>query len=402
MLQGHGYAFPWGVHNGVNYIVPTAFMPPGQVMLDYLPMWVAGTGKLGHGLLFLEEVVLSWSFVLVGYKLLRVLFTDMRIAMLGGWLIALYPPFVMTAASFGVSAAVLLIDAALLLAIAEYFYAVDAGRPARRESVLVGLLSGLLTFFRSEAYEVLVITLIVLVWKYRYQLRGRMQEVTLMSAVALLVVSPWIVRNYVVMDKLVIGSTSGSFNFWRGHNPEATGSSWKPNGEAIWTTDEMNREFDAESPVAKTIEDQYARFHWRKALQWMSDHPREELVLALKKVALLWGIDWYSPKARTPFYIALYAATVALAVVGTLSLRRSAINLVMGGVITTMILWLVIYTIIVMAFFSLPRLQVILIGAYFPLVVLGTKRVLVRLGLWQYQEEIRSTVAPTPISTGVL
>jgi hypothetical protein len=394
MIQGHGYAFPWGLHNGINYIVPTAFMPPGQVMLDYLPLSIFGAGTFGHTVLFVEEFALSWLLVWVGYKLLLTLFKDTRIAILGAWLIALYPSFIITAASFGVSAAVLLLDAALLLAIARYFKAVEKGVSGMRAAIAFGALAGLLTFFRSEAYGVLTVTTLFLAWKFRRQLRGRTKEAVVVAITAFIVVSPWIIRNYVTLDKLVIGSTSGGFNFWRGHNADATGSSWKADGNAVWTTEEMNRAFDAEVKVDPNIEQHYADFHVRRALQWITQHPTDEVLVDLKKPLLLWGIDWYSEKAKTAGYILLYALTAALAILGVRQLRSFDRSLPLVAAKSAIVLWLALYTVVVIAFFSLPRLQVILIGIYFPIVVLGAQRVLDRFGFWENSAVTSTRTAP--------
>lgn len=267
-------------------------------------------------------------------------------------------------------------------------------------AIVTGLYAGLLTFFRSEAYIVLALTAVVVVWRFPRLFRGRIKETLAMIAVALLVVSPWIVRNYITLDKLVIGSTSGAFNFWRGHNPDATGSSWKPDGNAIWTTDEMYREFDAETKLDPNIEQHYADFHLQRAMEWIADHPAKEALLAVKKPVLLWGIDWYSQKARTPAYILLYCVTVALAASGVARLRTMMASLPIRAFATIAVAWLALYTLIVIAFFTLPRFQVILIGIYFPVVVLGAQRVLARLGLWHAVED--RAAAESLVSVGAL
>jgi hypothetical protein len=398
MVQGHGYGFPWGVHNGVNYILPTAFMPPGQVMLDYFPLAIFGTGRLGHGFLFLEQVVLTWAFVWIGFKLLESLFDNRRIAILGAWLLAIYPSFVVSAGSFGISAAVLLLDATLLWLLVTYFKAANRGLPAMKTAAAIGVICGLLTFFRSEAYLVLTVSFLALFGRFRRDLRGRTKEFAVMIVMGLMIVSPWFVRNYLVLDKLVIGSTSGGFNFWRGHNPDATGSSWKEDGDAVWTTDEMYKAFDAEAVLDKNIEQHYSDFHTRLAISWIKDHPKEEAVLLLKKPILLWGIDWYSDKARSAPYILLYGMTVILSLIGMRHARHVDQTLAYHAFRSTIVTWMVLYTMIVMVFFTLPRLQVLLIGIYFPFVVLGVDRILVRYGLSAFKTQESNTLSTRLIS----
>jgi hypothetical protein len=384
MIWGRGYSYPWQVTLGFPHVEPTAFMPPGQVMIDYVALSIFGQGKLGHTALFLEEVILSVLLVWLVYKLIVVCFHDVRLAVLGAWAAAVYPSFIIAAGSFGITTAVLVADAALLLAVASYFRAAEAGRGTTWHSVAIGVSAALLTFFRSEAYPVLAITFCIIAFRLRHTLRAKWPDLVRLTIVAFLVVSPWIVRNYVVLDRIVLGSTSGGFNFWRGHNETATGSSWTSDDHAVWTTESMRQDIIAKYGGLARIEQAHGDYHVAKAIDWIRSHPAEELVLAVKKPILLWTIDWYSTKARSLPYIALYAITAVLSILGVVELRHQRVrSLALSATLTMIASWLVLYTLLVMAFFTLPRFQVILIGIYFPIVVLGLKRALFLLGVWE-------------------
>src|ERR1700674_4172678 len=53
-------------------------------------------------------------------------------------------------------------------------------------------------------------------------------------AVALMVASPWVARNWAVLGRPVFITTSLE-DVWKGNNPISTGSSYLPNGRDIFT-----------------------------------------------------------------------------------------------------------------------------------------------------------------------
>ena len=105
----------------------------------------------------------------------------------------------------------------------------------------------------------------------------------------------------------------------------------------------------------------------------MIPHPVDAFVLAWKKAVLLWGIDWYSDVARTPAYILIYLPTLGLLIYGSTQLRQRRLSKSAEQIIGVQLiaLWCVGYTLLVMAFLSLPRIQILLEGLYFPIVVFG-------------------------------
>jgi hypothetical protein len=293
--------------------------------------------------------------------------------MTGLWLAAIYPTFVIASQSFGVLNAVLLLDALFLWALMSLTRNLRESKPWAVAAIATGVAGGALTYFRSEAVAVVGLTLLLVYGYYRHSGSRTLKAIALSCLTIGLVMSPWIVRNYTQFHKVIIGSTSGKFNFWRGHNPLATGSSWNENGQPIWTTDTMWSEMLPGLPIDTLIEFRNADYHWVKAKQWIATHPTVEAERTLRKVVLFWGIDWYSKSARTWSYIAVYAATLVFLVLGVLRLRRTGKlqDKAVRDPVAVMLLWCVAYTLITMVFFSLPRIQILMIGIYFPIVVYG-------------------------------
>jgi 4-amino-4-deoxy-L-arabinose transferase-like glycosyltransferase len=97
-----------------------------------------------------------------------------------------------------------------------YFYrARRSGRPV--EWLAAGVLMGLAALSRSAVLVVaLTLTTSLLLWPAeRLRRGGRLRPVALFALAWLVTISPWIVRNYLVFDRPVIGSTLAGYYLYR-------------------------------------------------------------------------------------------------------------------------------------------------------------------------------------------
>jgi len=375
LLAGNGYAFTWDTPLG-SFTHPTAFMPPGQVMIQWVSLFLFGDTLAAYIALFLFQVLLGVLFVYLLGKISKELFHSKTLERATVWCAALYPMFVITSSTFGTLSAVLALNALVL------FYAIQLGKAIRARThitkalVFFGFAGGLLAYFRSESPLLLLSCLAVILYLNR-PIAGKLIA---RSSIALLVVgltlSPWVIRNYTAFHKLLITSTNGSFNFWRGNNIEATGSGWVSNGESIWTSPEMWLDILKQGTDA-SLEFRYADYHMQDAQQWIKTHPTEAITLALKKAVLLWGIDWYNVQSRNAFYILVYAVTLLFLIVGIVQLRKEKTvipNLERRDGFAIILLACILQTAIAMVFFAITRFQIYIIAMYFPIVVYGGVR----------------------------
>ncbi len=372
LVQGKGYSYPWSQYIGHDFILPSAYMPPGQVMIQALGLLLFGDTLIGHAFIFIEEVVIGTVFIYAMRGILSILFRDKKIIRFGTWLAAIYPSFVFAVSSFGVLTAVITISALFFWMLLECGLRIRSHKSTQWVAVAVGVLGGLLTFFRSESYPLVFLSVVIVIWPYR-----RSQQIArsfpIVCGSFLLVVAPWIVRNAVTLHRFVPTSTTGGFNFWRGHNMDATGSSWDANGNPIWTTDTMWNEFEPLGTADSAIEFKQDAYHFHRAMTWIAAHPAIEIERTFKKAILLWGIDWYSKDARRPEYILLYAITLVSLVAGVWRIRREHLRRdpAMRDALNLIAPWCIFYTAIAMAFFSVPRLQIMIFAFCFPIIVYG-------------------------------
>jgi hypothetical protein len=139
--------------------------------------------------------------------------------------------------------------------------------------------------------------------------------------VAVLVVTPWLVRNYRTHHVLVLGRSNMGYMLWLGNNPLATGSLWIDRDTPIASRmpGELRRAVEAEKN--ELAQDRLFR---REALHYIAAHPGEAARLALRKFVYFW---WFAPEAGHGIdgrlfaaYKAAHLTVLVLAAVGVLTL----------------------------------------------------------------------------------
>ena len=107
--------------------------------------------------------------------------------------------------------------------------------------------------------------------------------------VALLVASPWWVRNRLVLGEWVL-STSGSAElFWQGNNPKATGTNLSADGRSIYQTDSV-----LVNKVRGLDEVTRSDIFKEEALKFIRNNPGTAAWFTVKKTFYFW---WFTPHA---------------------------------------------------------------------------------------------------------
>jgi hypothetical protein len=382
MLAGQGYSVIWRGLGVVSKPYPTAFMPPGETMIQFAGMWLLGDNVHGYIVIFVLHALCGVGFVYFSGKIVAKIFHNTRLTTITLWLAALYPSFLFATATFGVAAPVLFLNAFFMWSALSLVEAVQTGQKIIQRTVVFGVVSGLLGFFRSEAPLLIGCTLLLILIEKRQLMRRWVVPVITVVLTYVGMQAPWTMRNYHVFHQVIIGSASGPFNLWRGNSDVATGGSYAENDGSVQTTDAMWRDLMPNGTFDSTIEKRFFAYHFAAAVQWMKANPLRLVLLDLKKVVLLWGVDWYSELGRSWEYVTIYGLTVIVTVLGLLRLRSIAIPDIEPLGLHLIALWSVIYTLITMVFFSLSRFQIFLIALYLPLFALGIESILARVFKW--------------------
>ncbi|MEL6265116.1 MAG: glycosyltransferase family 39 protein [Pseudomonadota bacterium] len=307
--MARAYYFP----DGEKLRYPSTFMPPGHVFLWIGLFWIFDVTPEAYAAMLVINVACSVGIVAMTGLLARRIFQDRLVGLLAAGLVAVYPTFIYSVATYhAIQVYVLLFLAGLHLMLA--LIETRSGRSA----VLLGIAGGVATLWRSE-YMVLFAALILYgFWRHR-----SIRLFALAVGCAALVVLPWTARNYVVHERFIPIANSSGWNAWKGFNPEMQGS-----GNAIEASDyriEIEREVVATLPRDDTFETAMQDAFMERAGAFIAAEPVRAFVeLPAQKLALFWVLDWQDPEVTLhPVYVAAFVPTFVLSIGGiVLVLRR--------------------------------------------------------------------------------
>jgi 4-amino-4-deoxy-L-arabinose transferase-like glycosyltransferase len=340
LIAGDGFAF---THPPLNYIVPSAYMPPGY------PLFIAGLILLlGDGTALIVTVLTLQAIV--------------------GALVAV-PMFWIARRLFGTSVAVVAIVMSLCYPIFQFYTAdysstpyyilfsllcfhsmlcvrdqLEAGgtRGAPYLVVLAGVFFGLWAALRGEALLYLPAPLLIL---YAIRPWRRLALYACMFGLGLLtVMGPWWVRNRIVFDEWVLTPTAGRFGLFRGQNRLATGGAYGPwmgeREDAVESRALRKASHDFQDPDSDPdyavhppeVLERWAKLdplpdsadyelqlearYKEEALRFMRENPGAVVRLALVKFVYLWWRDPTHPVSHHPAYYIPWALLLPLFLVG--------------------------------------------------------------------------------------
>jgi 4-amino-4-deoxy-L-arabinose transferase-like glycosyltransferase len=307
LLSGHGYTYVVGQ---TTYVA--AVSSPLYVLLTAAVYAV--TSHSQAVVLVLQAIFGGLTAVLAAWLAVR---TSCRLeaAWAAGVLVAVDPGLLVYSAELHP----LSLDALAFLLVICLTVALPF-RPSWRATALVGTAVGVSAVTRTTVLSLLPV---LLIWANRF--RG-LRLVSLASAVmvvlALLVYSPWPIRNSLLLGQLVPGSSEAAEWLWRGTNPNATGSSYTRDQKTMLEV--APPEFRAR--VASATETERINIYRDAADQFIVQHPLDAARLYLAKLkAFWWGSDTTGsqyPSLWTPLYQTWLAGMLLLGAVGTWSAWR--------------------------------------------------------------------------------
>ncbi len=178
-------------------------------------------------------------------------------------------------------------------------------------------------------------------WRNRFRL-GPIGRVALMAAMAALIVSPWIVRNWRVHDRFVFVKSTFGYAFWQGNNPISWGTDKIPKpsveelrmnhdgtlagvNQALWEArhetlyiDDVLLKPSGYREFAGLSEPERSDLLGSRALEFIRDNPAQYGRLCLNRLRYFLLFDDTNPKAANRVYRWSTTAWLVLASVGLL------------------------------------------------------------------------------------
>lgn len=264
-----------------------------------------------HSFLAVEifQVLIS---VTTGYLIYLVgdfIFNDKRISLIGAALTIFHPGQVIYST--------LKIQSPVL---DTFFFALTAllilkaGKTQKmRDFVILGALLGLGSLARGTLIICLPIAAAYYFLALRLRRTDHIKKVGITFIFALLILSPWWIRNYLIFRSPVFMTTeSMGYTLWVGFNEKATGTLWALSGNTQW--DEADADFKNRVLNQKDEISQQNIFR-KEALGFIVRNPARAITLYIKRLFYFW---WFTPTQGTLYpkiYFAIYKIFYKLSLV---------------------------------------------------------------------------------------
>ncbi|MBN2619762.1 glycosyltransferase family 39 protein [candidate division WOR-3 bacterium] len=339
--------------------LPTATIPPVYPL--FLTVMYAVIGDTVHTIQWIEivQVVLSGLCCLFVYQIVRMKFSEPT-ALVSSVLFALYPILVYLPGQISSANPYIFLNCLLL-------YCLFRGEQKRTvlPFVFSGIVFGLLVLARAEA--IAYIPFIVL-WMIIVVKEHAGQRILAFTIMAMVVMAPWVYRNYRVFNAFVPLTTQGGYNLWQGQNPDATGTRSQYTDPPFHVSAEVEQEILA-LPATDQYELTLQDIYMREAKQFIKNNPGRVITLGLRKCMFYWGyywgIDFTYPGGRSFLYWLPWFLILPFFIIGIVSSLRTAKRY------SLFYIYFIVSTLIVMTFFVIPRYRLFILPLIFPFAVVG-------------------------------
>jgi len=173
----------------------------------------------------------------------------------------------------------------LLLVVLSVICLYDLAKaPTQKGWLTLGILFGIQLLLRPDILIGVALFAPWLVIARKSHTKETLKGLAIALLIALAMVAPWTVRNFVTFHKFVLVSANSGMNLYEGNNYVATGEfSENP------ATDESRREFQAIQEYSQSHDQiEVDRYRLELAKQWMLSHPVKVITLDMKKVWYHW------------------------------------------------------------------------------------------------------------------
>ncbi|MDP4200319.1 MAG: glycosyltransferase family 39 protein [Bacteroidota bacterium] len=271
IVHGKGFVFlyPYTFQESV-----TAYVPPLYAWLC-VPFLASGLGETGIQIFNLLCLQTACFFI---YRFFRP-YTTANISLLIFAAVSFYIPFWALADALEPNALNILLLVLTVLCLANL-----SKRPSRKLWIAVGVLTGLQLLVRPDMLLGATLFSLWLIIVRRNQWLQIAKGIAIAALVAVAIVAPWTIRNYLTFHKFVLVSANSGMNLFTGNNPVATGE-FRETG----ITPESERIYHQVLDYSKSHDQiEVDRLRWQIAMDWIKAHPMEAAALDLKKIAYHW------------------------------------------------------------------------------------------------------------------
>ncbi len=272
------YVYFEGTDN--EFIAPSSLMPPGLVLLWIALFKAFGISRLALTAMLILNLILGVLIVHLTYRIAQLVTKNEKVALITLIIISFYPTFVYAVSTYHALNAYL-----ALFLLSVYLLFLSADNPKLLYIAALGIIAGLMPLFRANFLIYAALIGICILW-----LSKSLKKLLLYASLALLVIAPWTIRNYIVFGDVIVSANSLGYNFWRGHNDFTKGSGETDTAYPI--PPHITQKINA-LPRDKTFEKARDKIFLAEVLHSIRANPLRELSLVPRKLLLFWLFEVY-------------------------------------------------------------------------------------------------------------
>jgi 4-amino-4-deoxy-L-arabinose transferase-like glycosyltransferase len=252
----------------------TAYRPPGPSLV-----WAGLYGAFGHryDVVRIAHCLLGAGTILLVYGIGRRCFGD-GVGLLAAAIFAAYPISLLYSTQLVSEPLGTMLLLWYVLACLRFAERPEWGRAAQS-----GILLGLSLLTRASTVFMLPLFVIWVVWQFRGQARILVMSLAI-PLVALMVLVPWVARNYAVFGEVIPFSTMGGSVLLQGNN-RVVFSEPRYHGYSVWDTEIPEYRDALRAPNNEVERDRVAK---ALAIRWLKDNPDKWWFLMKAKFIRSW------------------------------------------------------------------------------------------------------------------
>lgn len=283
LLAGHGFV-------GERYNAPYyALVPPLFPFICYVLHLIGGTGPFYLVVFYTFHLGLALGIIWLSYRLALFWF-GRSTATLAAWFVALEPGLIVYQ-SYKIDVITL---STFLLLIGLWFFQRLIRTGELTTAAALGVCIGLSLLTRLDL--IILLGLVGAMFLSSHGVTPSPKALSVILAVSMLVITPWLIRNYVVLDRFVfIASTTGEW-LWLGNNPNSVGTPVSLDGRGVLEAapESFNRSINQASD-----EFQVNAIFMKEAVRYIAQDPWR---YARHVAAKFWYFWWFTPTYGMNYY----------------------------------------------------------------------------------------------------
>ena len=279
------HIFGYRIVDGV--VVPNIFMPPlYPFFLYFIKILTNNSNYLVQIVLYLQ-ILFSLYYILIFFKL-SLKFFPSKLSYISTLVFSLIPIHVYAASQ--ISSASFHLG---FLVIYFYYFVNFVESRTKIDLFLFSLFAAVLILLRGEFVAFYILTL-----SYYYVVKKKIKPIFLSFCITLIIVSPYLVRNYTTFGVITIAKAEG-YDLWKGNNPSST-----VEGYEIIQSKKLEMKIKQLKPT-KDYDLKIDKLYKKQAIEYIIENPFRYIKLYFKKVAtfLFVNINSTYPNYYNPFHI---------------------------------------------------------------------------------------------------